>query len=100
MAVEYVGPFQSHRVVVDGWTVPFIAAHPQQGGRILLSLDRRVGVDLDLATAELVLPFIANAIAIAAGYAGHPSEHGEPRSLGHAQPRRLHQVEMEPPLPN
>ena len=87
--VDYVGPFETHRVVVDGWQVPLLDATPLQGGRVLLSLDSRFGLELTLAEAERVVPFVAHAIAIASGFAGHPSGKLESRPLGLARPRRL-----------
>jgi hypothetical protein len=71
--VEYIGPFESWRVVVDGRQVPFLAAHPLDGGRVDPTLDDRFGLILDVATAERVLPFLVNAIAVAWGYTAHPS---------------------------
>ncbi len=70
--VEYVGPFGDWRVVVDGWTVPYLTVVPCNGNRIDLSLDNRFGLVLDGADAERVVPFIADAIAIALGFTCHP----------------------------
>jgi hypothetical protein len=39
---------------------------------IYLSLDNRYGLDLTVAEAEQVVPFLADAIAIALGYTCHP----------------------------
>lgn len=72
--VEYVGPFEYHAVCVNGWRVPYLTATPIQGGRVDLTLDYRYALVLSLADAELVIPFLANAIAIAHGYTAHPSE--------------------------
>jgi hypothetical protein len=78
-AVEFVGPFQHHDVVVEGREVPFLRAFPQDGGRVHLTLDRRLGLDLTLAEAERFVPFLADAIAIALGYTCHPGgERGDP----------------------
>ena len=33
--VEYVGPFTSHRVVINERAVPYLIATPVQGGRVL-----------------------------------------------------------------
>ena len=38
---EIVGPFLSHRVIVDGRRVPFLEAMPVNGGKISLLLDGR-----------------------------------------------------------
>lgn len=50
-----------------------------------LTLDSRFGLDLDLAAAERIVPFIANAIAIAAGFASHT----DPVSLPPMAPRKI-----------
>lgn len=69
--VEYIGPFEASRVVVDGYRVPLLEAHEEQGGRMLLTLDSRYGLEIDIQTAERVVPWVANAIAIAAGFSCH-----------------------------
>ena len=76
--VEYVGPFTSHAVVVRGRRVPYLEATPLNGGMVALHLDHRFGVDLSVADAERVVPFIADCIAVAMGYASHPPADEEP----------------------
>jgi hypothetical protein len=70
--VDFPGPFDHHDVVVEGWRVPFLRAHLQGEDRVLLVLDRRLGVELDTNEAERLVPFIADAIAVALGYGAHP----------------------------
>lgn len=70
-AVEFIGPFEQYAVTVDGYRVPMLQAHMQKGGKVLLTLDHRYGLDLDLQTAQFVVPFVANAMAVAAGYSCH-----------------------------
>jgi hypothetical protein len=72
MTVDFIGPFEHHDVVVNGCAVPFLTATPWNGGRIHLTLDGRFGLDLTVAEAEQVVPFIADAIAVALGYTAHP----------------------------
>src|SRR4051794_9253175 len=72
--VEFVGPFEHHEVVVNGWRVPNLSAEPLPGGRVHLSLDHRFGIDLTVADAEQVVPFIADCMAVAMGYTCHPQE--------------------------
>ena len=79
--VEYVGPFQTTHVVYGGRQVPLLEATILNGGKISLSLDRRFGLDLTVAEAEKVVPFLAEAIAVAMGYACHPSASEEPVPL-------------------
>jgi hypothetical protein len=70
--VSFPGPFQHHDVVVDGWRVPFLQAHLGGEDRVMLVLDRRLGIDLSTAEAERMMPFVADAIAVALGYGAHP----------------------------
>ncbi len=72
--VNFVGPFESWRVVVNGRQVPFLSADVHNGGKVELTLDDRIALTLDVVTAEEVVPFIADAIAIALGYTCHPAE--------------------------
>jgi hypothetical protein len=76
---EIVGPFETHRVIVSGRRVPFLEAYPMNGGKISLVLDSRLGADVSVADAETVIPFIADCIAVAMGYASHPSANEEPQ---------------------
>lgn len=76
--VEYVGPFVSHVVVVRGRRVPHLEATPLNGGMVALHLDHRFSVDLSVADAERIVPFIADCIAVARGYASHPVVGEEP----------------------
>lgn len=75
--VEYVGPFPQTVVVLDGRQVPFLEAS-HLGDRVSLSLDHRFGLDLTVAEAEKVVPFLADAIAIGLGYSCHPRTDEEP----------------------
>lgn len=75
--VSLIGPHDEHMVTVDGWTVPFLTAQPVNGGRVDLTLDNRYGLVLDIAEAERIVPFIADAVAIALGYTCHPREDWE-----------------------
>ena len=89
MSVEYVGPFERWAVVVDGREVPLLTMRPYPGGRVALSLDGRFGLDLTVDEAERVIPFLAHAIAMAAGYASHPSASDEPVALPAMEARRV-----------
>jgi hypothetical protein len=71
-SVEYVGPFEYQDVIVEGRRVPHLEAIPLPGGKVHLTVDRRFGLDLSLADAERVVPFVAHAIAIGMGYVGLP----------------------------
>ena len=70
--VSFPGPFTHHDVVVEGWRVPFLQAEIIGEDRVLLVLDRRLGVELSTEEAERVVPFLADAIAVASGFGAHP----------------------------
>ena len=89
--VSFPGPFSQHQVNVSGWTVPFLHAQVHDGGKMTVVLDDRFGLELTVAEAERVIPFLADAIAIALGYDAHPSANDStppPRSP-HPKPRRV-----------
>lgn len=73
-SVEFVGPFQHHEVVVNGFRVPFLTATPIPGGRVDLTLDSRYGLEVPVQDVERVVPFIADCIAVAMGFTCHPQE--------------------------
>ena len=79
--VEVIGPFRHHEVAVTGWRVPLLTANPQQDG-VELILDDRYSVDIPADLVETVVPFVAECIAVALGYCGHPEGDEMP-------PRRL-----------
>ncbi|HTW19762.1 MAG TPA: hypothetical protein VME70_06055 [Mycobacteriales bacterium] len=70
--LEFIGPFRAHAVVLRGRRVPYLSATPQPGGQIYLALDDRIAIELPVGTAEHVVPFIADCIAVAMGYAAFP----------------------------
>src|SRR4051794_20010039 len=84
--VSFPGPFQHHDVVVDGRQVPFIRATPLDGGQVHLNLDRRLGVTLSADEAERVIPFLADAIAVALGFNSHPDAERDTPSVRHPFP--------------
>jgi hypothetical protein len=75
---EIVGPFAAHWLVVHGRQVPFLDAHPANGGKITLTLDQRYSIDISVADAETFIPWIADCIAVAMGYNCHPRPGSEP----------------------
>jgi hypothetical protein len=86
--VQFVGPFEEWEVVVDGWTVPYLTSRPLPGGRVSLSIDKRHRLRLDIEEAERIVPFIAEAIAVALGYSGHPRRGWDAPQPGY----RMHKV--------
>jgi hypothetical protein len=85
--VNFPGPFQHHDVVVNGHQVPFLRATPLDGGQVHLNLDRRLGLTLSAEEAERVVPFLADAIAVASGYTSHPDAGGNGPIERHPFPR-------------
>lgn len=70
--VDFVGPFEHWDVIVNGHAVPFLTATPLSDGSVRIHLDRRFGLDLTSAQALEVVPFLADAIAVALGLTCHP----------------------------
>lgn len=94
--VQFIGPFEYHRVVVDGWQVPLLEAYQRPNETVTVLLDQRYALDLSLDDADRVVPFIANAIAIALGFSAHPSHGEELNLLPPMAPRRMVRLEEVP----
>jgi len=94
--VEYPGPFPRHEVVVDGWAVPLIHAHPcgESDESIMLVIDNRLAATFSVEEAERFVPFLADAISVALGYTSHPNKDVEPPLVKQPQPRpvRMHSI--------
>jgi hypothetical protein len=91
--VNFPGPFSRHDVVVEGWRVPFLEAHPGEGGQVTLVLDRRLSIPLSTAEAERVVPFLADAISVALGYGAHPrGDMPLPERTPYPSPRRVREI--------
>jgi len=85
--IEYVGPWRTYDVVLEGRRVPYLEATPLDGGRVDIALDRRYGLLLSVEEAERFLPFLANAIAVASGYTCHPTTERDGPRERHPFPR-------------
>ena len=72
---RFIGPFHPvDKVTVDGFRVPYLTAIRKSGandGTVILSLDERFLLEVDQSEAEKWIPFLANAMAVAAGYSCH-----------------------------
>lgn len=67
--VEFIGPFvPEHRVVCDGFAVPYLTVHPREDGTVRLCLDGRFLIEATGEEARKWIWFIANAMAVSAGY--------------------------------
>jgi hypothetical protein len=98
--VNFPGPFQHHDVVVEGWRVPYLQAHlANDEDRVMLVLDRRLGVELSTSEAERIVPFVADAIAIALGYGAHPRGDADapPARAPYPRPERVVDVVLDEP---
>ena len=93
--VEFIGPFEHHEVVVNGWSVPLLHARPHEDGSVDLVLDRRISLSVREKDVIQVTAFLADAIAVAQGLACHPAmtETGpstmSPRYRSPLEPRRV-----------
>lgn len=97
MAVTFPGPFSAHDVVVNGWRVPLVRAHVLDEDRVQLVLDDRLMAEFSTDEAERVVPFLADAIAIALGYPSHPNGDREPARAPLPRPARtMSIVQVEP----
>jgi len=66
--MEIIGPFDDYRVTLNGYRVPYLRA-VRVKGMISLELDERLGCDIpDDERAMPIIEFIAQAMAVAAGY--------------------------------
>jgi hypothetical protein len=86
--VTFPGPFSSHQVVVDGWTVPLLHAHPcgEHDASVMLVIDNRLAATFSVDEAERFVPFLADAIAVALGYTCHPNQDAVPPLVKQPQP--------------
>lgn len=70
---QFIGPFErkAWAITVDGYRVPHIEALNVADGQLGLLLDGRYMVQCTEEEARRFLWFIANAMAVAAGYSAH-----------------------------
>jgi hypothetical protein len=61
------GPFEEYRVVVDGRSIPKLTGR-ENGDTVDFTLDHRFGLTVPKELAHQVAWFVANAMAIGAGY--------------------------------
>lgn len=89
MTVDVIGPFEYHAVVVNGYRVPYLTAEPANGGKVFLTLDSRYMIDIAVADFDRMMDFIANCIAVAAGFTCHPGTEGAPSPISRTPFSRL-----------
>jgi hypothetical protein len=92
--VSFPGPFSHHRVVVDGWSVPLLHAHPCGGHdeHVMLVIDNRIAITVSVEEAERFVPFLADAMAVALGYTAHPRGETEFEKKPQPRPVRMHGI--------
>lgn len=84
--VEFHGPFvEQWKVTSEGYRVPYLSAIVRADGNVMLGLDERFMVEGSKEEVCKWIGFIANAMAVAAGY----SCHGE-----NCRPINAHQVKL------
>lgn len=67
--VEFIGPFiEEWKVSLHGYRVPKLAALLRKDGNIMLSLDERFLIEGSREEVSKWIHFVANAMAIGAGY--------------------------------
>jgi hypothetical protein len=67
--VSFIGPFhQVWKVSLDGYRLPNVTAIPQENGNLALCLDERFLIEGTPEECAKWLWFVANAMAIGAGY--------------------------------
>lgn len=70
--IESAGPFRRWPVTLNGWTVPHLEAKAHPEGDVVVTLDGRWELELPAEVAGRTIAFMADAIAVAMGYACHP----------------------------
>jgi hypothetical protein len=90
VSVEIIGPFKhTHAVCVNGYRVPYLDACPIEGGKVLLTLDNRYMIEVEVAQLDSLVDFIANCLAVAAGYTCHPGTLGAPEPVRRTPYQRM-----------
>lgn len=92
--VDFPGPFTYHEVVVEGWSVPLLHAHPSGANdeSVMLVLDNRLAITVSVEEAERFVPFLADAISVALGYTAHPRGEQEFERKPQPRPMRMHGI--------
>ncbi len=92
--VSFPGPFSQHDVVVNGWKVPFLHAHPtgEHDEKVMVVIDNRLGGTFTVEEAERFIPFLADAIAVALGYTCFPFDDTDPVKNPQPRPVRTHGI--------
>jgi hypothetical protein len=106
--VEISGPWWPHyRVNVGGFQVPYLTVAPPMDAnlkpaplddsKVFLSCDRRIGIYTTREELERWLPFLADCMAVAAGYPClgatekmNPFANKAPTGLGAIEPEKPH----------
>lgn len=71
---EIVGPFSEYRLVVDGYSVPFVEAREDDGGTVTFIMDNRLAWTVPAAAFAATAHLIATAYALGIGLPCAPSD--------------------------
>lgn len=83
---KLIGPFVGqHKITVRDYRVPHLAAYSMHDGTWALTIDDRMSIECSDEELRRWVPFIADAMAVAAGY----SCHGE-----QCQPMNRHKIKL------
>lgn len=96
MTAEIIGPFSEYRLVVDGYNVPFVEAHEDDGGTVTFIMDGRLAWTIPAGAFEDVAHLIATAYALGIGLPCAPSADYPPPVMDSIaavmRPRRTHEI--------
>lgn len=81
VSAEIIGPFQEYHLIVDGYSVPFVQAHEDDGGLVTFIMDSRLAWTVPAGAFEDVAHLIATAYALGVGLPCAPSADFEPPGM-------------------
>ena len=81
MSSEIVGPFSEYRLIVDGYSVPFVEAHEDDGDTVTFIMDGRLAWTIPAGAFEDVAHLVATAYALGIGLPCAPSTEYEPPNM-------------------
>jgi hypothetical protein len=97
MTTNCIGPFiEEYKLEVDGFRVPYLTARPLDPlmTKWCITLDERFGLDIETDRLQDIIPFIANAMAVAAGYTSH-GENCQPTNPFHVRMMGIGEINSE-----
>ena len=92
MSAEIVGPFEEHRLIVDGYSVPCAEAKENEGGTVTFILDKRMAWTVPAGAFEDVAAMVATAYALGLGLPCSPRAEDEPGDHSESFARQMERV--------